>query len=67
MAKVAVGNLIDATDLIATQAGVAAFVNGHDVLVTGDDGLTFSVSPVPCPALGQVPSVAVNVSSPLIR
>ena len=60
VAKVAVGNLIDATDLIATQAGVAAFVNGHDVLVTGDDGLTFSVSPVPCPALGQVPSVAVT-------
>ena len=60
VAKVAVGNLIDSTDPIATQAGVAAFVNGHDVLVTGDDGLTFSVSPVPCPALGQAPSVAVT-------
>ena len=60
VAKVTVGNLIDSTDLIATQAGVAAVVNGHDVLVTGDDGLTFSVSPVPCPALDQAPSVAVT-------
>ena len=60
VAKVTVGNLIDSTDLIATQAGVAAVVNGHDVLVTGDDGLTFGVSPVPCPALDQAPSVAVT-------
>ena len=58
--KVTIGNLIDANDLIATQAGVAAITTGRDVLVTGDGGLTFTVNPVPCPALEQSPSVAVT-------
>jgi photosystem II stability/assembly factor-like uncharacterized protein len=60
MQKVTIGNLIDANDLIATQAGVAAVTTGRDVLVTGDGGLTFTVNPVPCPALEQSPSVAVT-------
>jgi hypothetical protein len=60
VAKVTVGNLIDPNDLIATQAGVAAVTNGRDVLVTGDGGLTFTVNPIPCPALAQRPSVAVS-------
>ena len=58
--KVTTGNLIDSTDLIATQAGVAAVATGRDVLVTSDGGLTFTVNPVPCPAPEQSPSVAVT-------
>jgi hypothetical protein len=58
--KVTIGTLIDANDLIATQAGVAAVANGRHVLVTGDGGLTFTVNPIPCPALEQSPSVAVT-------
>ena len=58
--KVTIGNVIDPDDLIATQAGVAAVINGRDVLVTGDGGLTFTVNPIPCPPLAQRPSVAVT-------
>ncbi len=58
--KIAVGNVIDSNDLIATQAGVAALVNGRDVLVTGDGGMTFTINPLPCPASAQRPSVAVT-------
>ena len=58
--KVTIGDVIDPDDLIATQAGVAAVTNGRDVLVTGNGGLTFTVNPVPCPALEQNPSVAVT-------
>lgn len=58
--KVTIGNVIDPDDLIATQAGVAAIASGGDVLVTGDGGMTFTVHPVPCPAQGQRPSVAVT-------
>lgn len=58
--KVTIGNLIDPDDLIATQAGVAAVIDGRDVLVTGDGGLTFTVDPIPCPPQAQRPSVAVT-------
>jgi hypothetical protein len=60
IAKVPVGNLNDPDDLIATQAGVAAVIQGRDVLVTADGGLTFTASPTPCPAPEQEPSVAVT-------
>jgi photosystem II stability/assembly factor-like uncharacterized protein len=58
--KVTIGSVIDPDDLIATQAGVAAFANGRDVLVTGDGGLTFTDNPIPCPPPAQRPSVAVT-------
>ena len=58
--KVTIGNLIDPDDLIATQAGVAAVINGRDVLVTADGGLTFTADPIPCPPQAQRPSVAVT-------
>jgi hypothetical protein len=58
--KVTIGNVIDPDDLIATQAGVAAVINGRDVLVTGDSGRTFTVNPIPCPPPAQRPSVAVT-------
>jgi hypothetical protein len=60
IAKVPVGNLNDPDDLIATQAGVAAVIQGRDVLVTADGGLTFTAKPTPCPAQEQEPSVAVT-------
>ena len=58
--KVTIGSVIDPDDLIATQAGVAAIINGRDVLVTGDGGLTFTANPIPCPPPAQGPSVAVT-------
>jgi len=57
--------LLDPDDLIATQAGVAAVVVDHDVLVTADGGRTLSRNPVPCPALAPVPSVAVTSATGL--
>jgi photosystem II stability/assembly factor-like uncharacterized protein len=49
---------------IATQAGVAAFVDGSSVLVTTNGGLTVTKHPTPCPAVGSpfpvVTSVAVQ-------
>jgi photosystem II stability/assembly factor-like uncharacterized protein len=39
---------LDATDLISTQAGVAAVVDGSSVLVTGNGGLTVSLRATPC-------------------
>jgi hypothetical protein len=60
VANGAVTSLVDPDDLIATQAGVAAVVVAHDVLVTGDGGLTRSVNPLPCPSHAEAPwSVAV--------
>lgn len=40
IASVETRDLLDATDLIATQAGTAALLNGESVLVTSDGGLT---------------------------
>jgi hypothetical protein len=49
---------------IATQAGVAALVDGSSVLVTANGGLTVTKHPTPCPAAGSpfpvVTSVAVQ-------
>jgi len=41
-----------------TQAGVAAVLDGRDVLVTRDGGFTFTLNPVPCTAESAAPSVA---------
>ena len=43
---------LDATDLISTQAGVATVVDGTSVLVTGNGGLTVSLSATPCTRQG---------------
>jgi len=49
---------------IATQAGLAAVLDGSSVLVTANGGLTVSRHPTPCPAAGHpfpsVTSVAVQ-------
>jgi hypothetical protein len=60
VAQATVGNLLDPDDMIATQAGVAAVLDGRDVLVTRDGGLTHTLNPVPCSGELGAPSVAVT-------
>ena len=52
-------SLLDPDDLIATQAGVAAVVVYHDVIVIRPGQLGFALHPVPCPLPAQPSSVAV--------
>jgi hypothetical protein len=59
VANVAAARLIDPDDLIATQAGTAAAVVGIDVIVLPPGQRGRTVHRVPCPSLGQTPSVAV--------
>ena len=42
-------DLLDPTDLISTQAGTAAVLDGTSVLVTTDGGLTVRTHPLPSP------------------
>lgn len=48
---------------IATQARVAALIDGTSVLVTTDGGLTFATHPVPCAAQGVAMPSSVAVTS----
>jgi hypothetical protein len=48
VAQATVPNLLDPDDLIATRAGVAAALDGHDVLVIRDGGLSVTAHPIPC-------------------
>ena len=65
VAQATVTSLIDPDDMIATQAGVAAVLDGRDVLVTRDGGFTFTLNPVPCTAESAAPSVAVTSATGL--
>jgi len=65
VSRATVPGLLDPGDLIATQAGVAAVLDGRDVLVTRDGGLSVTVHPIPCPSLDQAPSVAVTSATGL--
>ncbi|MGO8892570.1 MAG: WD40/YVTN/BNR-like repeat-containing protein [Streptosporangiaceae bacterium] len=65
VAKATVTHLIDPDDMIATQAGVAAVLDGRDVLVTRDGGFTFTLNPVPCTSESSAPSVAVTSATGL--
>jgi photosystem II stability/assembly factor-like uncharacterized protein len=65
VAKATVTSLIDPVDMIATQAGVAAVLDGRDVLVTPDGGFTFTLNPVPCTSESGAPSVAVTSATGL--
>ena len=53
--------ITDATDLIATQAGVAAVLDGTDIVVTSNGGITITRHVTPCTtaAITQESSVAV--------
>jgi hypothetical protein len=61
VAVVRSAGISDATDLIATQAGVAAVLDGTDVVVTGNGGITITRHVTPCTTaiLTQGSSVAV--------
>ncbi len=65
VAKAAVTSLIDPDDMIATQAGVAAVLDGREVLVTRDGRFTFTLNPVPCTSEQGAPSVAVTSATGL--
>ncbi|HMD91189.1 MAG TPA: hypothetical protein VKG80_00955 [Trebonia sp.] len=49
---------------IATQARVAAVLDGSDVIVTGDGGLTYAVHATPCGTEGMAWPSSVAVSGP---
>jgi hypothetical protein len=54
---------LDPTDLIATQAGVAALLAGTDVLTTSDGGLSVTRYPTPCTSEGVAYATSVAVTS----
>ena len=51
-------------DMIATQARVAAVLDGSDVIVTGDGGLTYAAHAAPCATEGVAWPSSVAVSGP---
>ncbi len=59
VAQVHIAGITDATGLIATQAGVAAVLDGGDVVVTGNGGLTITRHGTPCATAPITSSVAV--------
>jgi hypothetical protein len=61
IARVRTSGTTDPTDMIATQAGVAAVLDGNDVAVTSNGGITITRHPTPCQTttLTQESSVAV--------
>jgi len=61
VSSVRIAGITDATDLIATQAGVAAVLDGIDVVVTSNGGITITRHVTPCTtaAITQESSVAV--------
>lgn len=69
VAGVRYAGILDPDDLIATQARVAALVDGSRVLVTGNGGVTVSSHPTPCTGLpapaGAATSVAVTSATGL--
>ncbi len=54
----------DPTDMIATQAGVAAVLDSHDVAVTSDGGLTITRHLSPCTTAASTPESSVAVMAP---
>ena len=46
--QVRTAGITDPTDMIATQAGVAAVLDGNDVAVTSNGGVTITRHPTPC-------------------
>ena len=48
VARVSIGYSVDVSELIATQARVAALIDGSQVLVTADGGLTTAEHRTPC-------------------
>ena len=65
--QVRTAGITDPTDMIATQAGVAAVLDGSDVAVTSNGGVTITRHPTPCgTTMMRGVSVAVIAPGPAI-
>ena len=64
VAPVRVTGATETTDLIATQARVAAVLDGSAVIVTGNGGLSITSHPTPCTTVGVAYAAAVAVTGP---
>ena len=62
VARITTTSTADPTDLISTQARVAAVLDGTSVVVTSDGGLTSARHPTPCAAPGVATAAAVGVT-----
>jgi hypothetical protein len=55
---------VNSSELIATQAGVAALLDGTKVLVTSNGGLSVTEHATPCDTMGVAEAVSVAVTGP---
>jgi hypothetical protein len=62
--QVPTAGITDPTDMIATQAGVAAALDGSDVAVTSNGGVTITRHPTPCGTATMMRGVSVAVIAP---
>jgi hypothetical protein len=62
--SVAVRGSVNSSELIATQAGVAALLDGTNVLVTSNGGVSVTEHPTPCHTMGVAEAVSVAVTGP---
>ena len=62
--QVRTAGITDPTDMIATQAGVAAVLDGSDVAVTSNGGVTITRNPTPCGTATMMRGVSVAVIAP---
>jgi len=62
--QVTASGAADPTDMIATQAGMAAVLDGHDVVVTSDGGITITRHLTACMTAAPTPESSVAVIAP---
>ena len=62
--QVRTAGITDPTDMIATQADVAAVLDGSDVAVTSNGGVTITRHPTPCGTTTMMRGVSVAVIAP---
>jgi len=62
--QVPTSGITDPTDMIATQAGVAAVLDGSDVAVTSNGGMTITRHPAPCGTAAMTRESSVAVIAP---
>jgi hypothetical protein len=62
--QVRTSGITDPTDMIATQAGVAAVLDGSDVAVTSNGGMTITGNPTPCTTTTMMRESSVAVIAP---
>ena len=62
--QVPAAGITDPTDMIATQAGMAAVLDGSEVAVTSNGGVTITRHPTPCGTTTMMRGVSVAVIAP---